>query len=503
MSLVFFVVGCLPASFKKNHSRPDACFINAELNRLTIERHLKDTIVDPRLVQLAYLLSAVLFILGLKGLTRPRSAVRGNLLGACGLLVAVVVTLFQAGLDYKLIVGGLIVGGVIGAIFAIRVQMTEMPQLVALFNGFGGAASTLVAGANLVQTDTFGKDMLFATALSGMIGAVTFSGSLIAWGKLKEFRQLDKIRIPAQQIVNGLLTLSCFGLTAVMIHGSGATSSVVTYWAISALALILGATLVVSIGGADMPVVIALLNSYSGLAAAATGFVLSNTVLIISGSLVGASGLILTRIMCVAMNRSLPNVLFGKMGATGSTLDADDVYTDVKTTSADEVAMLLEVASRVVIVPGYGMAVAQAQHTVSDLRKLLVEKHIDVDFAIHPVAGRMPGHMNVLLAEADVPYEALREMDEINPTMEQVDITIVLGANDVVNPLARTDPNSPIAGMPIIDVDKSRTVIVVKRSLSPGFAGIPNPLFSAENTLMLFGDGRKAIQDVINALNDS
>jgi NAD(P) transhydrogenase subunit beta len=288
-----------------------------------------------------------------------------------------------------------------------------------------------------------------------------------------------------------------------MIHGSGATSSVVAYWAISALALILGATLVVSIGGADMPVVIALLNSYSGLAAAATGFVLSNTVLIISGSLVGASGLILTRIMCVAMNRSLPNVLFGKMGATGSTLDADDVYTDVKTTSADEVAMLLEVASRVVIVPGYGMAVAQAQHTVSDLRKLLVEKHIDVDFAIHPVAGRMPGHMNVLLAEADVPYEALREMDEINPTMEQVDITIVLGANDVVNPLARTDPNSPIAGMPIIDVDKSRTVIVVKRSLSPGFAGIPNPLFSAENTLMLFGDGRKAIQDVINALNDS
>jgi NAD(P) transhydrogenase subunit beta len=218
---------------------------------------------------------------------------------------------------------------------------------------------------------------------------------------------------------------------------------------------------------------------------------------------VGASGLILTRSMCVAMNRSLPNVLFGKMGATGSTLDADDVYTDVKTTSADEVAMLLEVASRVVIVPGYGMAVAQAQHTVSDLRKLLVEKHIDVDFAIHPVAGRMPGHMNVLLAEADVPYEALREMDEINPTMEQVDITIVLGANDVVNPLARTDPNSPIAGMPIIDVDKSRTVIVVKRSLSPGFAGIPNPLFSAENTLMLFGDGRKAIQDVINALNDS
>jgi H+-translocating NAD(P) transhydrogenase subunit beta len=459
--------------------------------------------VDPRLVQLAYLVSAILFILGLKGLTRPRSAVRGNLLGACGLLVAVVVTLFGAGLDYRLIVGGLVVGTVIGAVFAIHVQMTEMPQMVALFNGFGGAASTLVAGANLVQTDSFGADTLVATALSGMIGAVTFSGSLIAWGKLKEFRKLDEIKIPAQQIVNALLVLSCVGLTVFMANGDGSTMTVVAYWGISALALALGVTLVVSIGGADMPVVIALLNSYSGLAAAATGFVLSNTVLIISGSLVGASGLILTRIMCVAMNRSLPNVLFGTMGSSGSTLNDDDVYANVKSTSAEEVAMLLEVANRVVIVPGYGMAVAQAQHTISDLRKILVAKQVEVDFAIHPVAGRMPGHMNVLLAEADVPYEALREMDEINPTMEQADVTIVLGANDVVNPLARTDPQSAIAGMPIIDADKSRTVIVIKRSLSPGFAKIPNPLFAAENTLMLFADGRKAIQDIINALNES
>ena len=458
--------------------------------------------MDPRLVQLAYLLSAVLFILGLKGLTRPRTAVRGNLLGACGLLVAVVVTLLEAGLDYRLIVGGLIVGAVIGAVFAIRVQMTEMPQMVALFNGFGGAASTLVAGANLVQTSSFTVDVLVATAMSGMIGAVTFSGSLIAWGKLKEYRRLDQIRIPAQQVVNVLLVLSCLALTYGMVNGDGSTGTVVAYWCLSGLALALGVTLVVSIGGADMPVVIALLNSYSGLAAAATGFVLSNTVLIISGALVGASGLILTRIMCVAMNRSLPNVLFGTMGSSGSTLDADDVYANVKSTSADEVAMLLEVASRVVIVPGYGMAVAQAQHTVSDLRKLLVEKQVEVEFAIHPVAGRMPGHMNVLLAEADVPYEALREMDEINPTMEQVDVTIVLGANDVVNPLARTDPQSPIAGMPIIDVDKSRTIVVVKRSLSPGFANIPNPLFAAENALMLFADGRKAIQDIINALNE-
>jgi len=459
--------------------------------------------VDPRLVQLAYLLSAVLFILGLKGLTRPRSAVRGNLLGACGLLVAVVVTLFSAGLDYRLIVGGLVVGSVIGAVFAIRVQMTQMPEMVALFNGFGGAASTLVAGANLMQTDTFTADVLVATALSGVIGAVTFSGSLIAWGKLKEFRQLDKLRIPAQQIVNALLVLFCIALTVGMVNGEGSFWTVVAYWCASGLALILGVTLVVSIGGADMPVVIALLNSYSGLAAAATGFVLSNTVLIVSGALVGASGLILTRIMCIAMNRSLTNVLIGTMGSSGSVLNADDVYANVKSTSAEEVAMLLEVASRVVIVPGYGMAVAQAQHTVSDLRKILTARQINVEFAIHPVAGRMPGHMNVLLAEADVPYEALREMDEINPTMEQVDVTIVLGANDVVNPLARTDPSSPIAGMPIIDVDKSRTVIVIKRSLSPGFAGIPNPLFAADNTLMLFADGRKAIQDIINALNES
>lgn len=459
--------------------------------------------MDPRLVQLAYLLSAVLFILGLKGLTRPRTAVRGNLMGACGLLVAVVITLFESGLDYRLIAGGLVVGSVIGAIFAIRVQMTEMPQMVALFNGFGGAASTLVAGANLVQRDAFPVDVLVATALSGLIGAVTFSGSLIAWGKLNEFRRLDQIRIPAQQVVNVLIVLSCAALTFGMVSGEGSTWTVVAYWSLCGLALVLGVTLVVSIGGADMPVVIALLNSYSGLAAAATGFVLSNTVLIISGSLVGASGLILTRIMCVAMNRSLSNVLFGKMGAASQSLDADDVYANVKSTSADEVAMLLEVASRVVIVPGYGMAVAQAQHTVSDLRKLLASRQIEVDFAIHPVAGRMPGHMNVLLAEADVPYESLLEMDEINPTMEQVDVTIVLGANDVVNPLARTDPDSPIAGMPIIDVDRSRTVVVVKRSLSPGFAGIPNPLFAAENTLMLFADGRKAIQDIINALNES
>ena len=459
--------------------------------------------MDARVVQLAYLISAVLFILGLKGLTRPKTAVRGNLLGACGMLLAVVVTLFdQQILDFRLIVFGVAAGTVIGAVIATRVQMTSMPQMVALFNGFGGIASVLVAGAYLAQTENPDSSILVATAASGLIGAITFSGSLVAWGKLQEIKALDSISIPAQQLVNGTLLLACLAMCAVVVTDESATTQTIAYWLVAATALVLGVTLVVSIGGADMPVVIALLNSYSGLAASATGFVLQNTVLIIAGSLVGASGLILTRVMCVAMNRSLTNVLFGSMGGGGSTLDADEVYANVKTTSADEAAMLLEVASRVVIVPGYGMAVAQAQHTVSELRQILVARQIEVDFAIHPVAGRMPGHMNVLLAEADVPYEALREMDEINPTMEQADVTIVLGANDVVNPLARTDPESPIAGMPIIDVDKSKTIIVVKRSLSPGFAGIPNPLFAADNALMLFGDGRKAIQDIIKALNE-
>jgi NAD(P) transhydrogenase subunit beta len=275
------------------------------------------------------------------------------------------------------------------------------------------------------------------------------------------------------------------------------------YWSMALVALVLGALLVISIGGADMPVVIAMLNSYSGLAAAATGFVLNNSVLIVAGSLVGASGLILTRIMCVAMNRSLANVLFGKLQpAAGTGPDADEVYVNVKSTSADEVAMLLDVATRVAIVPGYGMAVAQAQHAVSDLMNSLVKRGVEVEFGIHPVAGRMPGHMNVLLAEADIPYECLKEMDEINTTLGQTDVAIVLGANDVVNPVARTDPSSPIAGMPIIDADKARTVIVIKRSLSPGFAGIPNPLFAADNTLMLFGDGRQAIVDINKALDD-
>ncbi len=454
------------------------------------------------LVDLCYLIAAALFIFGLKGLTHPRTAVRGNLLGALGMLVAVVATLAGGEFSFLLIVIGLIIGSAIGAVLAVRVELTAMPQLVALFNGFGGGASALVAGAYLSagSTTDSGIDVLVATAASGLIGAVTSSGSLIAFAKLQGIQAVRDVRFNWQQLLNAGLFLASLGFGWLLVEYPDWT---INYWMIVLLSLVLGVFLVISIGGADMPVVIALLNSYSGLAAAATGFVLTNNVLIISGSLVGASGLILTRIMCVAMNRSLPNVLFGTLAPTGPTEDADELYANVKRTTAEEVAMLLESARRVVIVPGYGMAVAQAQHAVSDLAKLLQERGVEVEFGIHPVAGRMPGHMNVLLAEADVPYDLLKEMDEINMTIEQADVAIVLGANDVVNPSARTDPNSPIAGMPIIDVDKARTVVVIKRSLSPGFAGIPNPLFAADNTLMLFADGRKAVIDIINALKES
>ena len=453
---------------------------------------------------LCYLVAAVLFIFGLRGLTHPRTAVRGNLLGACGMLLACLVTLLGEEFSWILIIAGVIVGAGAGAAMAYRVPMTAMPQLVALFNGFGGIGSLLVAGAFLLlarRPERLGTAVLIATAASGLIGAVTFSGSILAFAKLQELNFVRDLRFRGQQSVNLLLAVFAvlFGISLVM----QAEYANVWYWLMVMVSLALGVLLVISIGGADMPVVIALLNSYSGLAAAATGFVLTNSVLIVAGSLVGASGLILTKIMCDAMNRSLPAVLFGTLQPSGDAQQADEVYTTVKSTSAEEIATLLDVAQRVVIVPGYGMAVAQAQHAVRDLMKLLTARGIDVEFAIHPVAGRMPGHMNVLLAEADIPYEQLKEMDEINATMDRVDMCIVLGANDVVNPVARTDPNSPIAGMPIIDADKARTVVVIKRSLSPGFAKIPNPLFAADNTLMYFADGQKAVMDIIKALQET
>ncbi|MCH5375874.1 MAG: NAD(P)(+) transhydrogenase (Re/Si-specific) subunit beta [Planctomycetes bacterium] len=454
-------------------------------------------------IPLVYLVAAVLFIVGLKYMSHPRTAVRGNLLGALGMLLAVLVTLLDV-VRFEYIIIGVIAGTVVGAILALRIQMTAMPQLVGLFNGFGGGASILVAGAELMR----GADgqinpyvMLTATAASGVIGAVTFWGSMVAFGKLQELKAFKRpYSVPAQQAVNALLVLLVLGLAGCMIVGD--SHRLELYVAIVLLSSVLGVFLVNPIGGADMPVVIALLNSYSGLAAAATGFVIDNSVLIIAGSLVGASGIILTKIMCKAMNRSLGNVLFGVMEAGALAGSADEMYANVRSTTADDVALLLDGAQRVVFVPGYGMAVAQAQHAVRDLGRAIEEHGGVVEYAIHPVAGRMPGHMNVLLAEADVDYEQLKEMDEINPTMATVDVAIVIGANDVVNPLARTDPNCPIAGMPIIDVDKARTVIVIKRSLSPGFAGIPNPLFALDNTLMYFGDGQKAVLDIVRAMKE-
>ncbi len=473
--------------------------------------------LTPTITNLLYLVAAILFIVGLMRLSHPRTAVQGNVLSGTGMLVAIVVTLLQQGVVTAWMVWvGLIIGGGVGLFFAVKVQMTEMPELVGLFNGLGGIASVLVAGSELHNTigalpaeeatsfmNTGMLQMSIATAASGLIGAVTFTGSLIACGKLNGVKWVPEGRlIPAQNLFNLVLLIATAGLTYLMC--TTAPAAAWPYYVIILLAAALGVLLTTPIGGADMPVVIALLNSYSGLAASATGFVINNNVLIISGSLVGASGLILTKIMCKAMNRSLTNVLFGTLGPTADTLSEDEVYAGkVKSTSADELAMLLETARRVVIVPGYGMAVAQAQHAVRDLTNLLEANGTQVEFAIHPVAGRMPGHMNVLLAEANIPYDKLKEMDEINPTLETVDVALVIGANDVVNPSARTDPNSPIAGMPIIDVDKCQTVVVVKRSLSAGFAGIPNPLFAADNTLMYFGDGKKAFLDLITAIKEA
>ncbi len=457
------------------------------------------------LINLAYLAASVLFIFGLIGLAHPKSAVRGNLYGALGMLLAIVATLVDREIlgagtaAWATIAAGIALGSLAGVLLAIKVPMTGMPQMVALLNGFGGGASVLVAGAALIDATETTLQLTIATAASGVIGAVTFWGSLVAFDKLQEWLLPGRpIVFRGQGAVNVVLGLAAIGFGAIVVVDP---TAIWAYVAVVVVSSLLGVLLTIPIGGADMPVAIALLNSYSGIAGAATGFVLNNSVLIVAGSLVGASGIILTRIMCRAMNRSLGNVLTGGGVASGPVAKADEVYAGrVKSTSPEEVAMLFDGARRVVIVPGYGLAVSQAQHAVRDLTDLLERKGLEVEFAIHPVAGRMPGHMNVLLAEAEIDYDKLKEMDEINPTMQQVDVAIVIGANDVVNPIARTDPNSPIAGMPIIDVDKARTVVVVKRSLSPGFAGIPNPLFAADNTLMYFADGKKAIMDLIAAV---
>ncbi len=456
------------------------------------------------IIIVAYLLASVLFILGLKGLAHPRTAVRGNKFGALGMFIAIVVTLWNENIiSFEYILIGIVIGGAIGVILAAKIAMTAMPQLVGLFNGFGGGASILVAGAALIEAGSSANtQQTVATVASGIIGSVTFWGSLVAFGKLQGVVSNNAIIVPIRHVINIVLAIASITLGSMIAMDP---QNITLYWYLVGVASVLGVLLTIPIGGADMPVIVSLLNSYSGLAAAATGFVLDNNGLIIAGSLVGASGLILTRIMCVAMNRSLSNVLFAKFAvAAGDRPKEDEIYAGkIKATSAEEIAMLLDGARRVVIVPGYGMAVSQAQHAVRDFANLLESRDVKVEYAIHPVAGRMPGHMNVLLAEADVPYDKLKEMDEINPTLEQTDVAIVVGANDVVNPVARTDPNSPIAGMPIIDVDKAHTVVMIKRSLSPGFAGIPNPLFASDNTLMFFSDGKKAFLELVTAVKES
>jgi H+-translocating NAD(P) transhydrogenase subunit beta len=465
--------------------------------------------VSTAVLDVFYLVSSVMFIMGLKDMTRPRTAVRGNLVGAAGMFIAVVATVLHRDVvSWTGILVGIAIGSGLGVVMAQRVAMTAMPQFVALFNGLGGGASVLVAGAYLagrehlaaVAAGTTSTETLLATGLSGLIGAVTLSGSLVAWGKLEELKFIRDFHAPWQNAANLGAALLCALLCLVIVWQPAQAG--IWFWLMSVLALGLGVLLVIGIGGADMPVVISLLNSYSGLAASATGFILHNNLLIISGSLVGASGIILTKVMCEGMNRSLWAVLFGTLQAKGRTVSSEEVYASVKSTTADEVALLLHGAQRVLIVPGYGMAVAQAQHAVRDLTNLLVKRGTDVEFGIHPVAGRMPGHMNVLLAEADIGYERLKEMDEVNATMDQVDVAIVLGANDVVNPFARTDPDSPIAGMPIIDVDRARMVVNIKRSLSPGFAGIPNPLFALDHSLMLFADGKEGVVSIVKALQE-
>jgi H+-translocating NAD(P) transhydrogenase subunit beta len=458
--------------------------------------------LPPFVLELAYVTSAILFILGLKRLGSPATAPMGNTLSAGAMLLAVVATLLDRSIiSWEIIVVGLILGCLIGAILARTVKMTDMPQLVGIFNGLGGGASALVAAAELIRggDTSVALGAGIAGAIGILVGTVTFSGSFVAFGKLQGFITGNPVTYPLQKTFNLLLFLGAVG-AAVWLTGFGAGLEFMLI--LAGVAFFLGILLVLPIGGADMPVVISLLNSYSGLAAAAAGFVIGNPLLVLAGALVGAAGLILTQLMCRAMNRSLANVAFGAFGGgDGSAVTADGDRT-ARSTTPEEAAMLLAYASSVVIVPGYGLAVAQAQHDTKKLTDLLRARGVRVRFAIHPVAGRMPGHMNVLLAEADVPYDLLIDLDDINPEFEQTDVVVVVGANDVVNPVAR-DPGSIIAGMPILDVDKAKNVIVIKRSLSPGFAGIDNPLFYMDRTMMLFSDAQEAMAALSREVKES
>jgi NAD(P) transhydrogenase subunit beta len=444
------------------------------------------------LINLSYIVAAVLFILGLKLLGNPATARRGNMLSALGMLLAVVVTLLDhAIIDYRWILLGMVIGGVVGALAARLVAMTAMPEMVALFNGFGGIASLMVGWVALAQPQ-LNSFLLLTVFLSILIGGVTFTGSLVAWGKLSERLPGRPIIFRGQHLVNVALLLANFACGAMFVLDP--QQPLWLYLAV-ALSATMGVMTVIPIGGADMPVIISLLNSYSGLAACAAGFAINNNILIVAGSLVGASGIILTKIMCKAMNRTLGHVLFSGFGAAAAA--GDKIEGEVTALSAEDAYYVLEAAQSVVIIPGYGMAVAQAQHVVKELQEILQQNGCEVVYAIHPVAGRMPGHMNVLLAEADVSYDLLLEMDDINPRMETFDVAIVIGANDVVNTAARDTISSPIYGMPIINADYARSVFVLKRSMASGFAGLDNPLFYGKNSRMIFGDAKETVNKLI------
>jgi len=461
-------------------------------------------------VELSYLFSSVLFVVGLKRLQSPATARGGNQLAAVAMLIAIVATLVENQvLSWTGIVAGMVVGSIIGGLAARTVKMTDMPQLVGIFNGFGGGASALVAAAEFVRVQSAGDTLVLGDgltiAISCLIGTVTFSGSFVAFGKLQGLLSGNPITFPFQKTFNALLflTLLVLGASVMGVFGIGGLTPLTVFSIFTAIALLLGILLVIPIGGADMPVVISLLNSYSGLAASAAGFVIGNNVLIIAGALVGAAGLILTMIMCKAMNRSLANVAFGAFG--GETAGAAQVGSGDKiarSVDAEGAAMILAYAQSVVVVPGYGLAVAQAQHELRKVMDNLEERGVDVKYAIHPVAGRMPGHMNVLLAEADVPYDKLFDLDEINEDFARTDVVLVVGANDVVNPEAH-NPQSVIAGMPILDVDNAKSVIIMKRSLSPGFAGIDNPLFYMDHTMMFFGDAKASMNDLVREVREA
>jgi H+-translocating NAD(P) transhydrogenase subunit beta len=453
-------------------------------------------------ITLAYLLAAVCFILGLRFLSSPRTARRGNLVAAAGMGIALIATAVQITDNWLFVVLGVVVGSVVGVAGARMVKMTAMPQMVALFNGVGGGAAALISTADYLNTaGGHGPSVLIPVVFSAVVGSVSFAGSMVAFLKLQEWMTGRPLTYPGQQVVNAVILLAILGIAVYLMI---AASVPPFYVAMVVLALVLGVAFVLPIGGADMPVVISLLNAFTGLAAAATGFVLGNTVLIVAGALVGASGTLLTLLMSKAMGRSIANVLFSAFGSAkpGGAAALGAEGGTVRSGSADDVATLLAYARSVVIVPGYGLAVAQAQHAVRELADLLEKRGVEVKYAIHPVAGRMPGHMNVLLAEANVPYEQLYEMDQINPELDRTDVALVVGANDTTNPAAKDTPSSPIYGMPIIEVDKAVNVVVLKRSMAAGFAGVDNPLYFNPKTTMLFGDAKKSLTDLVAAVKN-